>query len=289
MSLSTPAWPSELTPHLSILMPAYREQRVIGGLVQDLLRQADQAAEHYPDYRLEIVLASDDLFDYSSILPLDDRLVFCKPAMATGPSLARSRALDKARGKFVVAIDADDTVSDNFIEKVFSATNRHQAFAIKTSYYKASKLIRSLEVTTLTLENFIAYSGSASVVYPRDWMKAYPDVVAEDAVAVVNVMQRAGGSLPVIDAQYNIATHPESFCARLGSQFSRLYADHLQSVDEIATTTGNPKIKGMLHALFEARIRVNDEFEASLKAGEGLDYHEFMVSRNCGSGNLATA
>lgn len=287
MRFTTTAHTSEVRPHLSILMPAYREERVIGSLVNDLISQADKSLERYPHFELEIVLASDDLFDYSMILPADKRLVFCQPQMATGPSLARSRALDMARGKFVVAIDADDSVSEDFIEKVFAATIVHQAFAIKTSYFKGSRLVRSLDALTLTLESFIAYSGSTSVVYPREWMLAYPDVVAEDAVAVVNVIQRAGGSLPVIDAQYNIATHPESFCARLGNQFSRLYADHLASVDEIADVTGNPRITGMLHSLFEARIRVNDEYEASLNAGEGLDYHEFMVARQSGSVNAS--
>lgn len=281
----TRIWPK---PHLSVLIPAYREQQGIGNLVRDLLIQADDALKKHTDYHLEVVIASDDMFDYSSILPVDPRLVFCEPKMATGPSLARSRALDKSRGKLVVAIDADDAVCSDFIDKVYAASKVHQAFAVKTSYLKSTTVVRSLEVKTLNLENFIEYSGSASVVFPREWIAAYPDVVAEDAVAVINTIQRAGGCLPVIDAHYKIATHPESFCARLGSQFSKLYAEHLENIDDIARVTGNPEIVGMLRTLYSERIRVNNEYEFALSTGRDLGYHEFIVSQKASDSELSS-
>lgn len=266
-------------PLLSVLMPAYREEHVIRALVEDLLVQADFAEHKNPLHRLEIVIASDDLLDYSTLLPADPRLVFCEPKLQTGPAHARTRALEKASGRYVLAIDADDTVSRMFIPQVFAATETRVAFAVRANYIKNGERVRSLDVDTLTQENFVAYSGSVPVVFPRTWLNAYPNVVAEDAVSVVNALHRAGGSLDVIDAEYNITTHLESFCARLGSQFASLYANHRDNVKEIARVTGSPEIEKLLAELFDGRIEVNAAFEKSLSQGEGLDYHEFIVNK----------
>jgi glycosyltransferase involved in cell wall biosynthesis len=258
-------------------MPAYREEKVISSLVMGLLQQADDALSEYPGLHLELIIASDDANDYSKLLPNDRRIHYCEPGFKTGPAIARTRALHRATGRFAIAIDADDTVCESFIRSVYAATHVYDAFAVRAHYVKAGQRVRSLEVDTLTLDNFIAYSGSAPVVFPRHWMTAYPDVVAEDAVSVVSVMNLAGGSLPVIEAQYNITTHPESFCARLGSQFSRLYAEHLADVENIAEVVGNPAIEGMLALLYQARLEVNTAYEACLSSGRDIDYHEFVV------------
>lgn len=280
MSNQRPHTRVNTTPLLSVLMPAYREEHVILALVEDLLHQADFAERKNPEHRLEIVIASDDLMDYSALLPSDQRLVFCEPKLQTGPANARTRALDKASGRFVLAIDADDSVSSMFIPQVFTATQTRSAFAVRANYIKNGEVVRRLEVDTLTQENFIAYSGSVPVVFPRNWLSAYPNVVAEDAVSVVNTLHKAGGSLDVIDAEYNITTHIESFCARIGSQFASLYAHHRDNVKEIARVAGNPQIEGLLAELFDGRIEVNAAFEKSMRQELGLDYHEFIVSRN---------
>lgn len=264
---------------LSVLIPAFDEEKTLPVLVAELLRQATAAGALHPHDEVEIVIASDDGIDYASLLPKDPRLVFCSPQVKTGPAMARTRALQTATGTHIVPIDADDTVGATFISTALGALKAFPAVATRARYRRDGQVIRALPGDLLTKESFLHFSGSVPVITPRHWVQAYPDVVAEDAVSVLNALHRAGGSLRVIDEVYNIETHEQSFCARTGSGFSRRYAAHLQEAQQIATTIGNPAIADAVAELFIQRIDMNRKYEAELARGHAMDYNDFVVKQ----------
>jgi glycosyltransferase involved in cell wall biosynthesis len=264
---------------LSVLIPAFDEEKTLPILVSELLRQATAAGALHPHDEVEIVIASDDGVDYAGLLPKDPRLVFCPPLVKTGPAVARTRALHAATGTHIVPIDADDTVSATFIPSVLQALKSSPAVATRARYRRDGQVIRALTGDELTKESFLGFSGSVPIVTPRHWVHAYPDVVAEDAVSVINALHRAGGRLKVIDAAYNIETHDLSYCARTGSSFAQRYAAHLQEAQQIAKTIGNPAIAAAVAELFIQRIDMNGKYEAELERGHAMDYNDFVVKQ----------
>jgi glycosyltransferase involved in cell wall biosynthesis len=90
---------------ISVIIPAFRAQATLARAVNSALVQA------WRD--LEVIIVSDDDFDYRKLLLADDiadeRLRFVSTGrVASGCHNARNVGLDGAQGDFIAALDADD-------------------------------------------------------------------------------------------------------------------------------------------------------------------------------------
>jgi glycosyltransferase involved in cell wall biosynthesis len=90
---------------VSIIIPVYRAQATLGRTVRSALSQTWG--------ELEIIVVSDDQFDYAPLLSRDDindeRLRFISTGrVGSGCHNARNAGLAVARGDFITALDADD-------------------------------------------------------------------------------------------------------------------------------------------------------------------------------------
>lgn len=90
---------------VSVIIPAYRAQATLARAVRSALSQS------WGD--LEVIVVSDDQFDYDALLRTDGindkRLRFISTGRtASGCHNARNVGLDVARGDFIAALDADD-------------------------------------------------------------------------------------------------------------------------------------------------------------------------------------
>ena len=90
---------------VSIVIPAYRAEHLIGEAVQSVIAQT------LTDW--ECIVASDDGVDYRAILELqglaDPRLRYVSTGhTASGCHAARNRGLKECRGDIIGALDADD-------------------------------------------------------------------------------------------------------------------------------------------------------------------------------------
>jgi glycosyltransferase involved in cell wall biosynthesis len=90
---------------VSIIIPAYRAQSTLARAVRSALSQTESD--------LEVIVVSDDQFDYASQLfhdgVKDDRLRFTSTGrVGSGCHNARNVGLAEARGDFIAALDADD-------------------------------------------------------------------------------------------------------------------------------------------------------------------------------------
>lgn len=112
---------------VSILMPAWNAQRTIGVAVRSVLRQT------MPDW--ELLVISDDAFDYRRILPADGRIRHLSTGRTgAGPAIARNIGMDAARGDFLCALDSDDFFSRRKLEKLLPLAEKH-GIAVDNSWY----------------------------------------------------------------------------------------------------------------------------------------------------------
>lgn len=257
---------------LSLLVPAHSAQHCLPSLVDRLLRQST------PYSPIEIVISSDDGFDYRTILPGDSRIVYAESGLSTGPAVARNRCLAKASGTHICMMDADDSVSGLFLATIFKGLEMHQAFAVRSVYVRDRAVVRAFLERTLTIDSYVAFFGSVLVVAPRDGFPEYLDALVEDGLSTLAVMHRSGGSLPVINAEYRISLHDGSYCASQGHTFTARYRRHLQAVSALALAAGDISLEPLFRRMYETRLAMSCLYDSYLESGGELDYHDYLIT-----------
>ena len=106
-----------IRPELSIIIPAYN-------CANDILRMIDSIkAQDYSDYELIIVddHSTDDTAQVLSRLSRSDRRIVAinQPANG-GASVARNTGISRAKGKYLMFLDADDTIKKGALTKFVS-------------------------------------------------------------------------------------------------------------------------------------------------------------------------
>lgn len=263
-----------IMPQLSILIPAYNSTRSLPPLVVNLLAQAAGR------YDIELVICPDDGADYPSLLPDDSRITFAPCGLKSGPGIARTRALNSAKGDFVTWVDADDWLDDSYLANVFMGLERHTAFAVRPEYRRQDGVVRRLNANVLDAKRLCDFYGSVPVVAPRHWLTCFPDVVAEDVIVSMRVLRANGGSLPVVNAGYHFILNDESYCARYGATFSVAYRDNLSSLESLAISMGTAELVDDLKILFETRLAMSEKFDSEIALDPDADYHQFVLCQS---------
>ena len=113
-----------IKPELSIIIPAYNCVSDITGMVDSI------RAQDYSDYELIIVNdhSTDDTAQVLSRLSRSDRRIVAinQPANG-GASVARNTGISRAKGKYLMFLDADDTLKKGALTKFISAIKSSQA------------------------------------------------------------------------------------------------------------------------------------------------------------------
>lgn len=113
-----------IKPELSIIIPAYNCAGDITGMVDSI------RAQDYSDYELIIVNdhSTDDTAQVLSRLSRSDRRIVAinQPANG-GASVARNTGISRAKGKYLMFLDADDTLKKGALTKFISAIKSNQA------------------------------------------------------------------------------------------------------------------------------------------------------------------
>lgn len=175
-------------------------------------------------------------------------------------------------------LDADDSVSGLFLTTVFRGLDQHKAFALRSSYVRDGAVLRSFLERTLTLETYLAFYGSVLVIAPRDGFPEYQDALVEDGLSTLAVMHRYGGCLPVVNAEYRITLHENSYCASQGHSFTARYREHLQEVASLASHVGDQLLEPIYRRMYETRLAMSSAYDNYLEAGGLLDYHGYVMA-----------
>lgn len=255
---------------VSFLIATHNAQLTLPNLVQKFLIQSTGQTP------IEIVISQDDGFDYSKILPNDNRIIYSEKGLNSGPSESRNRALKASTGTHICLMDSDDDICDNYIMSIFDSLKINNAVAVKTQYIESGKLVRELNKKRIDFKDLYNFYGSVHTVAPKAWTAHYVTAVAEDVLATVNVMERNGGYLTVVDAHYKLVLHADSYCAKEGPKFSNMYRDALQDINSIINNIGNPNLTNRAKELYESRLAMSIAFDKEISKKPKANYHDFV-------------
>ncbi|KTR86665.1 glycosyltransferase family 2 protein [Leucobacter chromiiresistens] len=115
---------TETAPVVSVVIPVYNSMPYLTGTVESLLAQELAA--------LEIIAIDDGSTDGSGaeldrFAELDDRVTVVHQANSGWPGMPRNRGLERARGTYVLFMDADDTMAPEALRLMVAQADEHDA------------------------------------------------------------------------------------------------------------------------------------------------------------------
>ncbi len=134
----------------SVIVPIYNREKSIKKCIDSILRQSEK------DF--ELILVDDGSTDNSLNIckdfeKTDNRIIVIHKENG-GVSSARNAGIDVARGKYVVFVDSDDYVDNNYLD-VFDKSNAD---------FKISGVIRVNEKRKLSIKNKIAKNSNEEII-----------------------------------------------------------------------------------------------------------------------------
>ena len=153
---------------VSVIVPAYNMQQYLAETLDSIL------ASTYPDFEVVVVDdgSEDGSFQVAQAYEVKDKRVraFTKPN--GGVSTARNMGISKARGEFILPVDADNTIEPAFIEKAVEAivSDPEVRLVAPTSDYFGEKTglmkLPSFTLSYLARENSI---DNCALYRKADW------------------------------------------------------------------------------------------------------------------------
>lgn len=128
---------------VSIIIPVYNGEKFLKECLESVCRQTYS--------HLEIIVVNDGSKDYSDniikeYLKIDPRIIYFSNENH-GVSYTRNFAMEKSTGTYVVPIDADDIVADDYVEILVNGLEKYQVDLVATSLVKKNSFEQSCFTT----------------------------------------------------------------------------------------------------------------------------------------------
>lgn len=114
---------NNITPLLSIIIPAYNTQRYLSDLIKNLSRQIKKLSN--PN-EVEIIIIDGSDEDYTEYYK-DYPVIYHKKINDTAAA-SRNYGIDHTTGKYIVFVDSDDQVADNFLSIILDKIKTSRDF-----------------------------------------------------------------------------------------------------------------------------------------------------------------
>lgn len=158
-------------PGVSVIVPVYNMERYIAETIESVLQSSYS--------NIEIVLVDDESTDNSAaicagIAEKDERVRFFRQKNS-GAAAARNHAIREASGKYILPVDADDLISNDYIEKAveaFEANPEIKVVASNAVFFgekEGSWELPDFDIQLLARKNLI---HNSSMFRKSDWEKA---------------------------------------------------------------------------------------------------------------------
>jgi len=200
----------ETKPLVSVVIPCFNHEKFIAETIESVLRSS-----HHP---IEIVVVNDGSSDNSELVVTSlqnkyQNLKYISQNNA-GPAAARNRGIRESAGKYILPLDADDLISEDYIEKAVEVLENNPM--VKLVYCNAEFFeersgawkLKPFSLPSLATDNMIF----CSAVYRKaDWEVSggYDERMTwgwEDWEFWISLLKNGGGvvKLPITGFYYRV-------------------------------------------------------------------------------------
>ncbi len=270
---------------ISILMAAYKAEATISAAIASVLDQ------HHQNW--ELIIASDCGADYLALCRAngidDPRLrMVATPAVGSGPSAARNRALAMARGDYLSILDADDTWLPEKLSALLPLA-RESGLACDNprAVHPNGKIIGTAYPVSATPRDIDALTMMNSGVphFPllrRDLAGAgyRPDLrFAEDVVFNMEVIARAGAMTLLPQPLTHYIQRPDS-ATNAADAWQRAEAAYGQILAMLGggRLTVPPGESAVITGAFAEKRRLNLAYGDAVEAGRATTFQAFLAT-----------
>lgn len=117
-----------MKPLVSIIIPAYNAEKTINKCINSALKQTIK--------EVEVIAINDNSQDKTleRLKEYGNKIVLINNKKNLGPSEARNKGLEKARGKYILFLDADDYIAESTCELMASKMNEEVDLVVCSRY-----------------------------------------------------------------------------------------------------------------------------------------------------------
>lgn len=233
---------------ISVIIPTYNNERLIGACLDSVLAQRD--------VEMEIIVVDDGSTDATGRIADDYASRFgCITTLHRpngGPSAARNTALDIARGEWIAMVDGDDLLAPDALKKMLDVGMAYNDVDIvagrcHAGFYDTPKPARDKSSTAPVIlsgrevaETMLYQNRLCDALHPSSWGKLYrravwkdvrykEGVIYEDLLLLTRVFADTGRVAVISDVVYYYRCNPDS----LLHTFSAQRADALHVAKEL--------------------------------------------------------
>ena len=277
-----------MTAAITVITPAFEAEAFVAQAVRSVLVQGRA------DW--EMVIASDDGRDYLEILQaqgIEDPRVRCVATggVGTGAARARSSALEAARGRVIVSLDADDTLQAGALEVIVPLALDHGAAYsdIALVDFTSGRLLKNCnrrpppglqpleDVLTSNLHTF------AWIAIDRERLPEvrWPDGIArwEDVLFFAACCDALGSLYFTPEPLYDYRKRAGSVCNRpeAAEEYRQAAEQIMRALDTDRRLLAlSAETRDLLRRFFRSRCRLEALFARALETGECAEYQEFL-------------
>lgn len=248
-------------PLISIVVPIYNVERYLNRSINSILEQ--------PFIDFELILVNDGSTDSSKRIceffsGIDNRVIVINKNNG-GPSSARNTGIEVARGIYIVFIDPDDQISEDFLVKLFNIAEQKQCDAVISGF----KTIPNLKVVPPnfklnTIMNGIDFVLSSPNIHSNNdlcftWRNIFNLTLIKEKNIRFNEHVFIGE-----DVLFNLEFFLES--KRIYAISDPLYIYTVNNPDSFMRAKYKPKLEGSLVLQYEKRKQLSEKY--------GLLYHK---------------
>lgn len=208
-------------PLISVLMPAYKAKDTIRRAIESILECSVRD-------RVQIAVSIDDGEDYCATLQ-GLPVTLGEAGHHSGAGAARNRALAVAKGEYITMLDADDTVSPGYLDRMLPLASEQGACYSVTEYRLDGQFVRRIphaDDSAITARSLMLGLGSIHSLTHRSLLDPYRHTLTQDVVAEALIVHRLGGCAPLAqEALYTIHMSLSSVCG--SSAQERFRSAHL--------------------------------------------------------------
>jgi succinoglycan biosynthesis protein ExoO len=274
---------------LSVVMPAFKAQNTIIASVHSALAQTHK--------NFELVISCDDQFNYEELLREnainDARLVFTDTgAIGTGSSNARNIGINKAKGRYIVVLDADDQFVPTKLELVAKALEFHplvttglEVVTNKGEYLRQVGCAGKNRKLSAGAYKFTNISMDSMVAHDREKIPVEYDVELPclvDLGLMLSAFCHVDGSfhlaLPLhryFKQVQSISMGPEA--SQRYVRIKRLLLDRLRS--GFYPLAGGTSAQSGLISFLELSLKAENQFDAAKRRKSDLLFEDHLESR----------